>query len=43
MSLRLPDQKVLHNIDRNFINFFSISLGFSRFFRLYFGLQIFGP
>ena len=40
MSLRLSDHKVLHNIDRIFIKFFSISLGFSRFFRSYFGLQI---
>ena len=43
MSLRLPDHKVLHNIDRIFIKFFSISLGFSRFFRSFYGLQIFGP
>ena len=42
MSLRLSDHKVLHNIDRIFIKFFSISPGFSRFFRSYFGLQIFG-
>ena len=28
MSLRLPDHKVLHNIDRIFIKFFSISLIF---------------
>ena len=42
MSLRLSDHKVLHNIDRIFIKFLSISLGFSRFFRSYFGLQIFG-
>ena len=40
MSLRVSDHKVLHNIDRIFIKFFSISLGFSRFFRSYFGLQI---
>ena len=41
ISLRLSDHKVLHNIDRIF-KFSSISLGFSRFFRTYFGLQIFG-
>ena len=35
------DHKVLHNIDRIFIKFSSISLGFSRFFRSYFGHQIF--
>ena len=40
MSLRVSDHKVLHNIDRIFIKFFSISLGFSRFFRSYLGLQI---
>ena len=41
MSLRLSDHKVVtqHPI---FIKFFSISLGFSHFFRLYFVLQIFG-
>ena len=32
MSLRLSDHKVLHNIDRIFIKFFSISLGLSCFF-----------
>ena len=41
MSLSLSDQKVLHNINRIF-KFLSISLGFSRFFRSYFRLQIFG-
>ena len=40
MSLRLPEHKVLHTIDRIFIKLFSISLGFFRFFRSYFGLQI---
>ena len=40
LSLRVSDHKVLHNIDRIFIKFFSISLGFARFFRSYFGLQI---
>ena len=32
MSLILSDHKVLHNIDRIFIKFLSISLGFSHFF-----------
>jgi len=41
MSLRLSDHKVLHNIASS-LRFFSISLGFSRFFRSYFVLQIFG-
>ena len=36
MSLRLPDHKVLHNIDRIFIKFFSISLGFFSLFSLIF-------
>ena len=40
LSLRVSDHKVLHNIDRIFIKFFSISLGFARFFHSYFGLQI---
>ena len=41
MSLGLSDHKVVtqHHI---FIKFFSISLGFSRFFCSYFVLQIFG-
>ena len=39
-GLRVSDHKVLHNIDRIFIKFSSISLGFARFFRSYFGLQI---
>ena len=42
MSLSLLGHKVLHNIDRIFIKFLSISLGFCRFFRSYPGLQIFG-
>ena len=41
MSLRLSDYKVLHNIASS-SSFFSISLEFSRFFRSYFILQIFG-
>ena len=41
MSLRLSDHKVLHNIVSS-SSFFSISLGFSRFFRSYFVLQTFG-
>ena len=41
MSLRLSDCKVVTQ-HRIFIKFFSISLGFSRFFRWYFVLQIFG-
>ena len=41
MSLRLSDHKVVTQ-HRIFIKFFSISLGFSRFFRSYFVLQIFG-
>ena len=40
MTLSLSDHKVLH-IDRIFIKFLSISLGFSCFFRSYLGLQIF--
>ena len=40
MTLSLSDHKVLH-IDRIFIKFLSISLGFSRFFLSYLGLQIF--
>ena len=40
MSLRVSDHKVLHHIDRIFVKFFSISLGFARYFRSYFGLQI---
>ena len=40
MSQSLSDHKVLHNIDRIFIEFLSIALRFSRFFRSYFGLQI---
>ena len=39
MSLRLSDQKVLHNIPSILINFFSFSLGFARFFRSYFVLS----
>ena len=41
MSLRLSDHKVVTQ-HRVFIKFFSISPGFSRFFRSYFLLQIFG-
>ena len=41
MSLRLSDHKVLHNIASS-SSFFSISLGFSRFFRSYFIPQMFG-
>ena len=41
MSLRLSDNKVLHNIASVLIKFFSISLGFARFFRLYFVLPNF--
>ena len=41
MSLRLSDHKVLRDIASS-SSFFSISLGFSRFFRSYFVLQIFG-
>ena len=41
MSLHLSDHKVVTQ-HRIFIKFFSISLRFSRFFRLYFILQIFG-
>ena len=41
MSLHLSDHKVLHNIASS-SSFFSISLGFSRFFSSYFVLQIFG-
>ena len=41
MSLRLSDHKVVTQ-HRIFIKFFSISLGFSYFFCLYFVLQIFG-
>ena len=33
MSLRLSDQKVLHNIPSIVIKFFSFPLGFSGFFR----------
>ena len=40
MSLRLSD-KVLHNIGFVLIKFFSISLGFARFFRSYFLLPNF--
>ena len=39
MSLRLSDHEVLHNIASSSI-FFSISLGFSLFFRSYFVFQI---
>jgi len=42
MSLRLSDHKVVITQHRIFIKFFSISLRFSRFFRSYFVLQIFG-
>ena len=42
MSLRLSDNKVVITQHRIFIKFFSISLGFSRFFRSNFVLQIFG-
>ena len=35
MSLRLSDHKVVITQHRIFIKFFSISLGFSRFFRSY--------
>ena len=38
MSLRLSDNKVLHNIASVLIKFFSISLGFTRFFHSYFVL-----
>ena len=41
MSLRLSDCKVVTQ-HRIFIKFFAISLRFSRFFRSYFILQIFG-
>ena len=41
MSLRLSDYKVVTQ-HRIFIKFFSISLGYTRFFRSYFVLQIFG-
>ena len=41
MSLSLSDCKVVTQ-HRVFVKFFSISLGFSRFFRSYFVLQIFG-
>ena len=41
ISLCLSDHKVLHNIASS-SSFLSISLGFSRFFRSYFVLQIFG-
>ena len=41
MSLRLSYHKVVTQY-RIFIKFFSISLGFSRFFRSYFLLQVFG-
>ena len=41
MSLRLSDNKVLHNIASVLIKFFSISLGFARFFRSYFVLPNF--
>ena len=41
MSLRLSDHKALHNIASS-SSFFLISFGFSRFFRSYFVLQIFG-
>ena len=40
LSLHVSDHKVLHNIDRIFIKFFSISLGFAPFFRSYFRVQI---
>ena len=44
MTLRVSDHKVLHNIDRIFIKFFfSISLGFSRFFRSYFHTNMVRP
>ena len=39
--VRLSDHKVFHNIASS-SSFFTISLGFSRFFRSYFVLQIFG-
>ena len=39
MSLRLSDQKVLHNIPSIVIKFFSFSLGFARFLRSYFVLS----
>ena len=42
MSLRLSDHKVVITQHRIFIKFFSILLGFSRFSRSYFVLQIFG-
>ena len=41
MSLRLYDNKVLHNIASVLIKFFSISFGFARFFRSYFVLPNF--
>ena len=42
MSLRLSDQKVLHNIPSIVIKFFfSFSVGFARFFRSYFVLSKF--
>ena len=41
MSLHLSDNKVLHNIASVLIKFFSISLGFARFFRSYFVLPNF--
>ena len=41
MSLCLSDHKVLHNIASS-SSFFSILLWFSRFYRMYFVLQIFG-
>ena len=41
MSLRLYDNKVLHNIASVLIKFFSIWFGFARFFRSYFVLPNF--
>ena len=41
MSLSLSDHRVLHNIASS-SNFFSISLGFSRFFSLVFSTSNFG-
>ena len=41
MSLRLSDHRVLHNISSS-SSFFSISLGFSRFFSLVFRTSNFG-
>ena len=41
MSLRLSDNKVLHNIASVLIQFFLISLRFGRFFRSYFVLPNF--